>query len=207
MKEKKQKQPEFHGLSKHPLYRVWVKIKDRLYNPNHEAYSIYGGNGVVMCEEWKNSAKKFIYWALDNNWKPGMVVDKDIIPRKLGIPAKMYSPEMCSIVTVLENNRCTQKSVYIEYKGEKRTISEWAERLKMDSATLHHRLFLFNYSVEESFEMPINYKKYRRIFYNGENKTIPEWAKFFGVKKSTLFYRIDNMGLSLEDAVNYKRKY
>ena len=40
-----------HGLSKHPLYRVWKGIRNRCYNKNSSYYPNYGGRGVVMCKE------------------------------------------------------------------------------------------------------------------------------------------------------------
>lgn len=200
--------PVKHGLSKHPLYKVWAKIKDRLYNPSHEAYSLYGGNGVIMCEEWKNNFKCFYDWAIANSWKRGLQIDKDIIPKKLGIPAKIYSPEMCSVVTQKENKRNTSSNVFFEYNGKNQTISAWAEEFKIDDATLHHRLFDYGYSIKEALTLPIGYRKnVRRINYNGESKTLGEWAKYFGIKHATMFYRVDTLNLSIEEAVNFKKKH
>ena len=196
-----------HGLSKHPLYRVWIKIRERLYNPTHEAYHVYGGNGVIMCDEWRNSVKSFIEWALANGWEKGLHIDKDIIPKRLGVPAKIYSPEMCSIVTPKENCRNTSYNVNIEYNGKSQTLIEWCEELNMDHATLYHRLFDFGYSVEEAFTLPIGYNKnLRRFEYMGQQKTIHEWERFFGLKRMQLAYLVDKIGMSLEDAIKKRIK-
>ena len=40
---------------------------------------------------------------------------------------KGYSPKNCRWVTIKEQNRNKKNSHLIEYKGEKRTIAEWAE--------------------------------------------------------------------------------
>jgi hypothetical protein len=195
-----------HGLSKHPLYRVWIKIKDRLYNPNHEAYNNYGGNGVTMCEEWKNDATKFIKWALDNGWKPGMQIDKDIIPNKLGLPIRIYSPEMCSVVTQKQNNRCTKYCVFIEYKGVKKTLIEWSEELNIDYATLHHRIFDFGYTIDEAFTLPPKVKRKHKLHeYNGEYKCLHEWCRIFNIKKTTMFSRVREKGMTIEQAINFKK--
>lgn len=74
-------------------------MKDRCYNLNSQKYPWYGAKGVVMCDEWLEDPLKFIEWAENNNWKPGMEIDKDI-----KFPGNnVYSPEMCSLVSHKEN--------------------------------------------------------------------------------------------------------
>ena len=41
------------------LNNVYWKIKERCYNPKCASYHNYGGRGIVMCEEWKNSFQAF----------------------------------------------------------------------------------------------------------------------------------------------------
>ena len=44
-----------------PEYIVWQNAKQRCYNENHPAYPTYGGRGIKMCEEWKESYDQFYY--------------------------------------------------------------------------------------------------------------------------------------------------
>jgi len=44
-----------HGLSTLPEYKIWKGIKKRCYNKNETHYDKYGGRGIVMCDEWKDS--------------------------------------------------------------------------------------------------------------------------------------------------------
>jgi hypothetical protein len=115
-----------HGLSKHPLYNIWRGIKKRCYTRTSSNYPLYGARGVVMCEEWIKDFMYFYNWAIDNGWKKGLQVDKDIIPKKLGIPPLIYSPEMCSIVTCHENNCSRRGNVYTEMDGVVKTAAEWS---------------------------------------------------------------------------------
>lgn len=47
-------------LSKnHPLYQLWKGMRARCNNPNHHAYSRYGGRGIYICERW-NSFDNFV---------------------------------------------------------------------------------------------------------------------------------------------------
>jgi hypothetical protein len=96
------KNSKTHGLSTHPLYSVWKDIKARCTNPNSENYKkYYGAKGVTMCEEWLNSPETFIKWALNNGWKKGMHIDKDI---KNENDTAIYSPFTCSVVDPRDNN-------------------------------------------------------------------------------------------------------
>lgn len=85
---------------KHPLYSTWVGMTQRCYNKNTDSYKDYGGRGVVVCEEWRNSYPAFRDWCLENGWRKGLFLDKD--ERGTGY---LYSPSECSITTRRGNNR------------------------------------------------------------------------------------------------------
>ncbi len=90
------------------LYAIWAAMKQRCYNPNDKSYKRYGGIGVTVCEEWKNSYLEFEKWCLNNGHKDGMVIDKDVKQR--GIKNKIYSPSTCSIITKMENTQSRNQS-------------------------------------------------------------------------------------------------
>lgn len=56
----KRRSPEFHGLSKHPLYKTWTQIKRRCYTHQAREYPIYGGRGIKMCDCWRKSFVAFL---------------------------------------------------------------------------------------------------------------------------------------------------
>ena len=37
------------------LHRIWANMKQRCSNPKSKDYQYYGGRGVSVCEEWKDS--------------------------------------------------------------------------------------------------------------------------------------------------------
>jgi hypothetical protein len=41
-----------HGLSGHPLYRIWRGMIRRTTNPNHPDWEFYGGRGISVCKKW-----------------------------------------------------------------------------------------------------------------------------------------------------------
>lgn len=97
-----------HGMSNHPLFWVWVAMLERCYNPKSTSYHKYGAKGVTVCDEWKNSSKAFMDWALANGWQQGLHLDKDIKCNQLKID-KQYSPETCMFITPEENGRMTSR--------------------------------------------------------------------------------------------------
>lgn len=61
-------------------------------------------------------------------------------------------------VSVSENGNNTCLNSIIEYKGQKRTVSEWSRILGIKQVTLHRRLFYSNWSVEKAFNTPVKSK-------------------------------------------------
>lgn len=49
-----------HGLSKHPLFNIWYQMVSRCNRESHPDYHNYGGRGIQVCEEWKDSPQKYI---------------------------------------------------------------------------------------------------------------------------------------------------
>jgi len=126
--------PESHRLSNHPLYNIWGLIKNRCTNPDAEDYPRYGGRGVTMCDEWRNNFMPFYDWAINNGWRKGLQVDKDI---KGGLT---YSPENCSIVSSRENNLNRKNRRIIEFNGKSKNIIDWARQYGIRQNTLNNRL-------------------------------------------------------------------
>lgn len=129
-----------HGLTRHPLWSVWMGVKARCYNPNSHEYKRYGGIGVVMCDEWLNDFKRFYDWCMENGWAKGMHIDKDILSKKKGLKTPIYSPATCCIITPKENSNNTKWNRNIEYEGFTRTIAEWAEVTGIPGNTILYRL-------------------------------------------------------------------
>lgn len=88
-------------ICKH-LRSIYSQIKSRCINPNHKYYKDYGGRGINICPEWQEGSTKFINWALDNGYMPGLTLDRK--NNNLG-----YSPENCRFVSQRINCSNTRK--------------------------------------------------------------------------------------------------
>lgn len=145
-----------HGMYYHPAYRVWAKVKARCYNTNAKEYPNYGGRGVIMCDEWKDFPGTFVKWAIENGWERGLDIDKDIKASAIGELPLLYSPERCMFVTRKVNLNNTRRNNIVEFKGEKKTIAEWAEKIDINPSTLFGRLFRYKWPIERALSEVVN---------------------------------------------------
>lgn len=137
-----------HGMTDTPLYYIWCSIKQRCNNKNNSKWDIYGGKGIKICPEWENNFNAFMEWALNNNYKTGLTID-----RING--DKNYCPENCRWVTYKEQNRNLKSNVNITFNGITKCINEWADFLGINKNTLYRR-FYKGWSVEKALTTPVN---------------------------------------------------
>lgn len=52
--------PIKHGLRYKKEYRTWALMKNRCFNKNANNFYNYGGRGITVCREWKQSFISFL---------------------------------------------------------------------------------------------------------------------------------------------------
>ena len=126
-----------HNMSKHPLYWVWASMMQRCENPKNPAYKHYGARGITVCDRWHN-IHNFI-----SDMYPGF-------KRGLEIERKnnddSYSPDNC--VWETRKNQCnnTRHNVFVEFNGQRKTIAQWANELKISHQSMNRRLHCWTIS-------------------------------------------------------------
>lgn len=109
-----------HQSTGTPLYLRWIGIRHRCKNTKttgHKKY--YAEKGIKVCKEWEESFENFKNWALSNNYKDGLTIDRID-------PDKNYCPENCEWVTKSENSK--RAAIGIKFKKQK--LLQENQRLK-----------------------------------------------------------------------------
>lgn len=114
-------------------YTRWLKMKDRCYNPNSNAYKNYGERGITVCDEWRKNYLNFLNWTYISGYKDGLTLDR--IDNNKG-----YSPENCKWSTRKEqqNNRRANRKITIN--GVTKNLFEWVESSGLNPRTITTRI-------------------------------------------------------------------
>ena len=138
-----------HNMSNSRLYTIWSLMKQRCHNKKRVEYKDYGGRGIKVCDEWLNSTT-FIDWALNNGYSDELTLDR--IDNNGN-----YCPSNCRWVDKKTQMRNRRNNHCVTYKGQTKTLTEWAEENGLTYAQLLKRLKL-GWSFEETISKPINLK-------------------------------------------------
>ena len=140
------KRATIHGMSHHPMYKVWVDMKRRCYNSNDPEFVNYGERGIIVCPEWIQSFPAFYN---DMGERPFHGATLDRINNDGN-----YEPGNCRWVTNKENNRNKRKHRMITYNGNTLCSAEWAEIGGVEPRLFRARLNK-GWSMERAMEPPV----------------------------------------------------
>lgn len=121
-----------HHKSRTPLYQVWRDIKKRCLNKTSSDYHNYGGRGISICNEWKNSFESFYKWAIKSGYSNNLTIDR--IDN-----SGDYCPENCRWVSRQIQCNNTRRNHFITYNGETHTLSDWCKILGLNYYTVRRR--------------------------------------------------------------------
>jgi len=107
-------------------------MKSRCYNKNNIGYRNYGGRGISVCDEWRNSFQCFLR---DMGRKPS---PKHGIER-IDVNGN-YSPSNCKWATHQEQQVNKRNNAILTFNGEHLTKSQWSERIGIWPGTINRRL-------------------------------------------------------------------
>lgn len=130
--------------SKHPLYYTWDGIKKRCYQENATGYKNYGGRGIKMCDEWKNSFWEFVNDMGDKPFKACSIERLD--------NNKNYSKDNCIWASSTQQAQNRRNNIYIIYQYETYTLFKLCKLLNLKHSTIHWRLKKSGLSGQDYFE-------------------------------------------------------
>lgn len=147
------------GKCKTRLYHIWMGMRARCSNPNLHDYPNYGGRGIKVCEEWKNSFEAFRDWANNNGYADKLSLDRIDVNGD-------YCPSNCKWATMVEQQRNRQSTERYEYLGKMRTLAEISEMTGINYNTLFNRIKYYGWRFEDAIKYKDgrckDYRKYKK---------------------------------------------
>lgn len=135
-----------HGKTRTSEYHAWRGIRARCYRSTHKQFGDYGGRGITVCDEWRESFEQFY---ADMGPKPS---PKYSLERHNNDGP--YNKENCKWATPLEQANNRRSNHPITFNGKTQTISQWARDLGMDKGKLYSRVVKLQWPIERAFTTP-----------------------------------------------------
>lgn len=135
-----------HGETKTRLHKIWGSMHERCERVKHPHYKDYGGRGIKVCDEWKEYLP-FAEWARNNGYTDKLTIDRIDVNGN-------YEPSNCRWITMKEQHNNKRSNRIIEYRGQKYTLTQLAEKSGIKKTTLKERLNL-GWSVEDAVSRPV----------------------------------------------------
>jgi len=129
-----------HGMYGTPEYKTWQSMLNRCRNENNPSYKDYGGRGISVCDEWESFEN---FYADMGNKAEGMSIERIDVNGD-------YSKENCSWADNKQQANNKRNNHVIKHKGERRTLSQWAEYYAIPVWKLSQRLTRDGLSFSEA---------------------------------------------------------
>lgn len=113
------------------LYGIWKGIKTRCFNQNSTEYFDYGGRGITMCDEWRNSFQSFYDWSIENGYVNNLTIDRKDTNGN-------YEPSNCRWVTMKVQSNNTRKNLLFQINGKTLTMANISEEYCIPYQKLWH---------------------------------------------------------------------
>lgn len=132
-----------HGMGNKRVYRIWSLMKNRCLNANSVDYKRYGGRGIMVCKEWEKFEN---FWKdMKVSYEPNLTLDR--IDNNKG-----YCKENCRWANKFVQNNNQRKNVFIEFKGEKLTVSQLMRKLNIyTNSGIYYSRLKNGWTVEKTF--------------------------------------------------------
>lgn len=147
-----------HKMTGSRLYKVWNAMKSRCYYEKSEMFKHYGGRGITVCDEWKNSFISFYDWSIKNGYDENAERGQCTIDR-IDVNGN-YEPNNCRWATIKQQANNTRRNHFIEYNGKTQTVSQWANELGVEPDSIFNRLQK-GFTEEEALTLKFNERRKR----------------------------------------------
>ena len=111
---------------------VFKNIVGRCYNPSNGSWHNYGARGISVYDDWLKDPKAMLDYI---GPKPTKAHSLDRIDNDGN-----YEPGNVRWATQKEQANNRRTNVFLEFNGELKTVTQWAEIFKIDAHTIRHRI-------------------------------------------------------------------
>ena len=118
-----------HGGTKTRLYGIWNSMKQRTENPKTISYEYYGGRGITVCDEWRDSFEAFRDWAQESGYRDDLTIDRINVDGN-------YDPGNCRWATRKEQMHNTRRCHYITVDGVTKDLTQWAQTIGLSTGAI-----------------------------------------------------------------------
>lgn len=123
-----------HHRSKTRQYNIWSAMIQRCHNPNSQNFENYGGRGIHVCEEWRNSFDQF-FSDMGDMESIGANLTIDRIDNSVG-----YKKSNCRWATRRDQSRNLRNNVWFETSRGKMLASQIADIAGTTSSVIRYRI-------------------------------------------------------------------
>jgi len=147
------------------LYRIWKCMNSRCHNTKDPNYSLYGGRGIYVCDEWRDSdVEGFNTFYKEMGIYP---TTRHSVDRRDG--SKGYTKENCRWATSKEQMNNVRSNHLVDWRGETYTLQQISDKFNINSNKVLWRLqrgFPLESALNEELDVKV-------ASINGENTVLP----------------------------------
>lgn len=119
-----------HGKSGTAEYLAWLNMVKRCGDRKTPYFKNYGGRGIAVCDDWKNSFETFLR---DMGTRPSGKYSLDRIDNNGN-----YEPSNCRWSTKVEQQTNMRSNRVFSLNGETHHAAEWCRIFAMNDGTFSH---------------------------------------------------------------------
>lgn len=134
-----------HGKKNTRVYRCWSQMKRRCLNETDRRFADYGGRGIKVCDRWRESFENF-YADMGDPPEGTSLERKDVNGD--------YCKDNCVWATDTEQANNKRNNRRVTYRGETKTLMQWARELNLNYTALVYRLNR-GWTPEQAFTEPV----------------------------------------------------
>lgn len=119
------------NINRHPLFKTWAGMRQRCQNERASNFRWYGGRGIKVCARWES------FDAFVTDMGPTKPVGSSL--DRIDCDGD-YEPANCRWASQKEQVTNSRAIRWIEYAGQRHSLTDWARLCGITPPTLWNRL-------------------------------------------------------------------